>query len=825
VIDGTIRSGQNFAELDPNEIESISVLKDAGSAAVYGLRAANGVIVVTTKRGKTGKPSFSLSSSVSFDKPTMYPSVMNAYQYASYQKAAAENLGTTPSFTDQQIADYKSGKTPSTNWAKVAYGNSAVTDQHNMSVSGGSDAIRYFFSLGYLDQDGIYPNLDYSRYNFRSNTDIKINKNLSAVVNIEGKVAKNTAPNISSGTLWQLANGIYPTIPAYYKDGRPAYNIIFADHPGVATTQDGYNRSNDNFLSGQLALTQQLPFIKGLSAQGSIQISREYNFSKQFTKQYPTYVEDAQGNVLETHNLGTKTTLLEDFANANTYTLDLSLNYARTFGLHSIKGLFLYEQYAANSNDLNGSRTNYPFDSIDQLFAGASDNTQFVTGSAGQDGRLSFVSRLDYDYAAKYIFEASVRSDASWRFAPNKRWGYFPSFSAGWVLSEENFMKGIKCLDFLKLRASWGITGNDIVGGFQWQNSYSLSSSNFYFSGSPVPYLQPGVVPNPDITWESTRITNIGMDATFLHKLLGITLDVFQKDTYNIYAQRVSQYPGVYGAVLPYQNYGKVNTKGFEVSLTHENTIGEVKYGISTNFSYNRNKVVLIDYPANTDPWNNPIGRPIGYYTGFVAEGLFQTNAEAASSPTYNGAKAAAGDIKYMDVNKDGVINYLDTKVLSLNNSTPAIAYGATFNVAYKGFDLSVFFQGVADRKVMYTDYTRNPLLNGNSYTYFLDYWSPTNTDAKFPRAWSGRSAENDVNSSFWLKDASFLRLKNVQLAYTVPKSMTQRWNVSSLRFFVSGSNLAVFSKVKDFDPEYPGGSGFYYPQNKSLVIGANVTF
>lgn len=827
VIDGTIRAADNFAELDPNDIESISVLKDAGSAAVYGVRATNGVIVVTTKHGRLGKPVFSLTGSVTSDQPTMYPKEMNAYQFASYQKAIALNLGTTPNYTDQQIQEYKTGQLPSTDWQKVAYGNHATTTMNNLNMSGGTDAVKYFFSFGYTNQNGIYPNVGYNRYNFRTNLDVKINKTLTATVNLEGKASNNFAPNISDLTLWTWSNISYPTVPAYFSNGQPYYYYLFSIHPGVATRESGYNKTLDNLFIGGLTLTQQLPFVPGLSAKGSIQVWREYNFQKVWNLPYNVY--DSMGNA---HPLNGKTSLAENMQPYNTYTLDLSLDYARSFGQHSVKGLILYEQYAMRSDNLGVSRTNYPFNTIDEIFAGAADNTQTTSGTAAQDGRLSVVGRLNYDYAAKYLFEANFRDDASWRFAPGRRWGLFPSFSAGWIASKENFLKDVKGLDFLKLRGSWGILGNDNVGGFQYLASYNLNTTPYFLAPTTTPasLITPGVVPYPALTWESTAETNLGIDAIFLHKLIGLSFDAFQKNTYNMYGARNNQYPGVYGATLPSENYGRMAVRGWELAVTHENQIGKVHYSISGNVSFNRNKVTRLDYTPNTYPWSDPIGKPLNYTTGYVAKGLYQTDAAAAAAPHIAGTTPKAGDIQYVDLNHDGIIDQRDQKILSWNNAggVPGMMYGLTMDAAWKGISLNVFFQGVAQRSLMYSYYLRNGEEGGNAFAFFMDYWSPANPNGKYPRPGDGLGSLNDVNSSYWLHSGAFLRLKNVQLAYNLPSTITTKMGLTRVRFYISGFNLAVFSKIKDFDPELPQGTsnmGMYYPQNKSLVAGANISF
>lgn len=827
VIDGTVRAVNNFSELDPNDIESISVLKDAGSAAVYGVRATNGVIVVTTRRGKLGKPVFSLGSSVSFDKPTRYPKVMDGYQYAAYQKAASINMGGTPLYTDQQIEDFRTGKTPSTNWQKESFGDNAVTSMNNLNVSGGTEAIKYFFSFGYTNQNGIYPNVGYTRYNFRTNLDIKLNKTLTATVNLEGKYSNNFSPNISDYAIWTYASGLPSSIPAYNSDGSFHYDPIMPQHPVAATRGTGYNKLFDNLFVGGVTLAQQLPFVKGLTAKGSIQVWRQYNFGKVWNLPYNLY--DSAGGA--PHTLNGQTALSEATNTYNTYTLDLSLDYARSFGNHSVKALILYEQYAQKGDNLSAYRTNYILNTIDQLFAGATDNTLNNNGSASQDGRLSVVGRLNYDYDSKYLFEASFRNDASWRFAPDRRWGVFPSFSAGWVASKENFLKDKKWIDFLKIRGSWGILGNDNVGGFQYLSSYSLQTSPYFFgpTTTPQPQIVPGVVPNPNLTWESTSETNIGVDATFLHKLIGVSFDVFQKNTYDMYLGRLNQYPGVYGASIPSQNYGKMNVRGWELSLTHENKIGQFRYGINGNASFSRNRVKQVDFTPNPYPWNNPIDKPVNYYTGYISNGLFQSDKEAAAAPRIQGTNPKAGDISYQDLNHDGIIDPRDQAILSWNAGTPEVMYGLTLDASWKGFSFNIFFQGVANRDLMFTDYSRNGLMNGNSFAYFMDYWSPSNTDAKYPRAWTGRSSTTDVNSSYWLHSGAFCRLKNVQIAYNLPRSVIQPIKLSAVRFYISGTNLAIFSSIKDFDPEMAAnagpGTGFYYPQNKSMIIGANISF
>ncbi|MBO9673116.1 MAG: TonB-dependent receptor [Sphingobacteriaceae bacterium] len=825
VIDGVVRDAGSFSQLDPNEIESISILKDAGSAAIYGVRSTNGVILVTTKRGSIGKPTFSYNTNISFDKPTRYANVLNAYDQAVLRNEANVNMGNTLSFTPKQIEDFRTGTSPSTDWRAVAFKDHALTQQHNITVNGGAEAIKYFFSLGYTDQNGIYDNLSYNRYNFRSNIDAKINENLTLRFNLEGRIVNNTAPNVSDEAMSRLSMQNYPTTKAYYDDGLPVYNAATDTHIGEVTKGSGYNKSNDNLFVGQLSFIQKLSFLtKGLNVSGGINIYNQQTFSKQFNKQYPTYEEDDSGKILRSINLGTKTTVSEGYNTGKSYTLNFGLDYSRTFGQHTVKAMTNFEQYQAKIDFFNGGRTNFQFSSIDQIFAGANDDERTITGSGSEDGRMGIITRLNYDYAAKYLLQVSFRNDASYRFSPEKRWGFFPAASAGWVLSQESFIKdNLKFVDFLKIRASYGLAGNDNVGGFQWRSSYGLSG-DYYFSGLPVKYLIESAVPNPNLTWEKTKDANFGLDATFLKGLIGFNFDYFRKNTYDIYGTRLNQYPGVYGATLPAVNYGKIGVHGFEFAFKHQYKVNDLRYSVSGNISFNRNKVKEIDYTPNIAPWNTPIGKPTSYTTGYTALGLYQTNQDAALSPRIEGTNPKAGDIKYADLNNDGIIDQRDVSVIQWYGSTPEIMYGLTLDAEWKGFDFNVFFQATGNRTVQLTGFARNMFQNGNSYAYFLDRWTPGNPNATIPRSWIGTNPVNDQNSTFWLRDASFIRVKNIQLGYTLPASIVKSIKLSKARFFVSGSNLFVFSKIKDFDPEF-GGSGFYYPQNKSLVVGANISF
>lgn len=853
VVDGIVRG---FDQLDPNEVESISVLKDAASAAVYGARAANGVILVTTKRGHLGKPKFSYNSYVGVQRPTTYPKLMNAYEYALANNAARLNNNGNPTnnplfYTEQQLQDFQSGKI-GTDWYAASFKDNPVQMQHNINVDGGSENIKYFFSGGYTDQKGMYNNISFKRYNFRSNVDARINQNLTITVDIDAQNTINHSPSFTDALIFGHVIRQKPVFNAFYPDGL-AKNTT-GEHPVLDINESGYIHDTNNTLAGTLGFKQELPFVtKGLSLIGRFNYSKGYKFVKEFYLPYTMYDEDAAGNITGTKVVGrnlTKTELNESFEQPVSSTINLSLNYQKSFGKHDVSGLVLYEQSSGNMDKFNAYRTDFPSNTIDQLFAGG-DTNKDNNGTATQTGRKSFVGRMNYAYAGKYLFETSFRYDGSTIFPPGKRYGFFPAVSAGWRISEEGFIKDNPTLSFInnfKLRASYGILGNDRVNPYQYVDAFStLNSPIAIFNNTEIERtLIYGVYPNPNITWERAKTIDLGLEGTLFNGKLGFELDYFYKRTTNILQPRILSIPGTFGRTLPSENYAVVDNKGYEITLSHNSHINRVNFSVKANMAYAQNIGVVLDDAAGDPLYKRRVGKVLDYRYGLTSAGLFQSDQEVKNAP-FQTTTTAAGDIRYVDKNGDGVIDDSDIDVISKDGAIPKLTFGLFLSADWKGFDFAALLQGAAQSDFFMTGTARNMFNNGgnsNSFAYLNDYWSPENTDAKYPRAWIDANPNNNKDSDFWLRKTGYMRLKSLQFGYTIPG--IKKLKIDKLRFYVSAYNLFTISQFKLFDPELDasdtvkptaaaqasgivtpttGSAGNYYPQQKNYNIGVNLTF
>jgi TonB-linked SusC/RagA family outer membrane protein len=828
LVDGIVRP---FDEIDPNEVESVTVLKDAAAAAVYGARAANGVILVTTRRGHIGKPRVSLNSYVGTQQPTRYPKIMNGYQYATNFNQALLNVGKSTYFTNQQLANLQSGKV-GTNWYDLTFKNNPIQYQENISVDGGSENIRYFFSGGYTNQAGMYDNIDYRRYNFRSNVDAKITRLLTVSVDLDGRVSQNYSPSFTDATIFGHVLRENPTINAFNPDGTP--NNTTGEHPYEEVHNSGYIHNTDKNIFATLNFRQELPFItKGLSASAKFDYNSDNQFIKEWDLPYSMYSEDSLGNITSTKIVGKnipQTELWETYQQSNAYTIDLSLNYQRSFGKHDFGALFLYEQAAGNYDTLTAYRTFFPSNAIDQLFAGG-DSSKTNSGSAGQTGRLSYVGRLNYAYDGKYLLEGSFRYDGSSIFAPGHRFGFFPAVSAGWRISEEHFIKDNPRLDFinnLKIRASYGVLGNDRVAPFQWTDSYTTQNTPVaVFNNSNLENtVAYGVYPNPNITWERAKTTDIGLEGLLFNGKLGFEMDYFYKRTSDILQPPTLLVPGTFGRTLPAVNYAVADNQGYEVVLSHSNHIGQFKFSFRGNVAYAINKGIVLADGAGTALWQRRVGKTLSYRTGLKTAGIFQSQQEVVSSP-YQGPTVGAGDLKYKDLNGDGVVDYTnDVTQISSDNTMPKYTFGLLINAEWKGLDFSVLFQGAARVNYMMSGTARNMFYNGgnsNNFAYLGDAWTPQNPHAAFPRPWVDANTNNNYDSDFWLKKTDYVRLKSLQLGYTFPHLRAK--GIDRLRIYVSGYNLLTVSKFKYFDPEVSATNGSYYPQQRNFNAGVNLTF
>lgn len=851
IIDGVERPLAEFNAMDPNEIESVSVLKDA-SAAIYGARSGNGVVLITTKRGSIGKPVFQLSSSYSIQQTTSTLKPLSSYQYAILQNEAAFNDGSPLIWKEEEIELFRNGTDtnyPNTDWFNIALRENTPQHQHNLSMRGGSDKIKYFGTLGMLEQEYFYSTGDskYSKFNIRSNIDAEITKNLSASLDFSFVNRNTISPQQESELFFEGLYTYAPIYPAFYPDKTKIPQILgVTDSPWANINLDigGYNKTavtNTN-LSG--TLKYDFPFLKGLSAKFFGSYRDVVTRTKSWDKYYKTYQYDKVSDVYTVAGGSAPTRLNQGF-NYNKYlTAQTSISYEQTFGKHELSGLALYEWMDNKSENINGSKQNFLTNSIDYLFAGGSDN-QVVTGTASEFGRTSFVSRLNYNYDKRYLLQLSFRADASPKFAKDLRWGYFPSLSLGWRLSEESFMSSIKALDNLKLRASYGNTGYDATGDYQYLTGYQYTKgldNSYLINGAPISGLVSTGLTNENITWEEMTTYNIGIDYSFWKSRLYGEIDVFYRERNGMLASRIGSLPNTFGAALPDENINSQNNRGFEFKIGTKGKINDFHYDIEGYVSWARTKWNHYEEPNYEDEDNIKINKKSGNWVnrlfGYQDAGLFTSQEEinnyGIDIDGQNNATIKPGYVKWIDQNNDSIINWKDQVEIGLG-SAPEVYMGLTTNFQYKGLDLSILFQG-ATRTTVQLPAERAIGTYSASIAFDPNRWTVENnkSEARFPARSLSLNTNTKLNSERWTVDGSYLRLKNLQIGYSFSKKVLKKTGIDNLRFYISGTNLLTLSKISDwdYDPEYPATDfrgqnfrGFYYPVQRLYTFGANINF
>tara|TARA_R110002050_G_scaffold1281_3_gene9219 strand:- start:13877 stop:16930 length:3054 start_codon:yes stop_codon:yes gene_type:complete len=828
VIDGIVRTARDFSQLNSNEIESFSILKDAASSAVFGMRAGNGVVLVTTKRGKEGKMQIEFSSSLGVQERTRDPEYLGSYEYSTLYNEALINQGQEPIYSDEDLQMFKDGSNPDTHpdadWYSVL-NKTALVKTHNISATGGSEKIRYATSFGFLDQDGIIPADNFKRYNFRSNIDADVTNTTKLSFDISGRDEKinsignpevfrwltSTAPN---KTPIQWSNGDYSSGPAY-----------------LTLSENGYRKEGNQVFKGRIQIEQQLP-VEGLSLKAIASYDKTITDKKNWSFiKIPFSSRSSDGTFVEQPSgADAASSLYQDHNDYQSVTLQTHLNYNRSFGKSDISGLLLYTQTKESWNFLSAFRDSYTL-AIDEIDFGGTANRN-NRGYSGTSGRQGVVGRLNWSYNDKYILEGSFRTDGSEQFAPGKRWGFFPSGSAAYVISKEPFLENSSTIDLLKLRGSYGVLGNDRIGGqrFLYLQSYNVNGTAVFGNADVQQAILEGNLANPDVTWETVKKLNLGLDAILWKGLLSVNLDVFSDKRSDILGSRNLTVPGLLGVGLPVENLAKVDNKGFEIELGHRNRISnEIRYTMNANFTYAKNKIVFIDEPQTDNANIRRTGLPLGTQFGLRALGLFQSQEEVDNAPTHF-ADTAPGDIRYADINgpdgvPDGQIDDFDREAIGVSN-TPQIIFGYRGNLEYKNFEFSFLFQGATKVNQYYSGEAAWPFFLGTSGAYKanLDRWTPTNTDASEPRVLI-EATNNHRGSSFWLRDASYLRLKNVELAYNVPVENFTNNFIQGIRLYVNANNVATWSKIKNFDPENSQDRGWGYPQLRIWNVGLNVKF
>jgi TonB-linked SusC/RagA family outer membrane protein len=842
VVDGVPGQIGGLERLNPNDIESISILKDA-SAAIYGSRAANGVILITTKRGLSGKPTISASFNQGFSSPTRLPKMADAPTYAQIANEIAyynnRAGGLNQQYSAAEIEKFGNGSDPlnypNTDWGKVSLKKSALQNQANLSVSGGSENVKYFVSFGSLYQDGLYKNgaTNYKQYSFRSNIDANVTKNLKVGLYISGREEDRQYPTSSAGSIFRSIYRAYSTLPAFYPNGLPSRGIEGANPAVMSTDIGGLNKNPISVFNGILKGSYNIAAVQGLSLDGFVAIDKSWNFGKTFSTPYLLYTYDKNANLYNSSIVGGSNnlaTLNEGQYTQTQVTSNIKLNYQKSFRSHNVSVFAGYEQSEIRSETFGAFRQNFPTIQTPELSQGGTASTdQTNYGSSYHFTRRSFIGKASYNYAEKYLADVQMRIDGSSTFPSDNRYGYFPSVSAGWRISKESFFH-VKAIDNLKLRASYGLLGNDNVGLFQYLNNYSFNSQ-LVLGGAIVPGIDLTKLANSKIHWESAKKLDIAVEATFL-KNFNLEFIYFQQKRSNILAVRNASIPNVSGIVngygssplVPSENIGKVNSSGIEATLGYTKRQRTFTYGASGNFTFAKNKVVFIDEASGILSYQSQTGHPLNTYLLYTATGIFHSDAEIAKVPHLSVAQP--GDLIYQDYNGDGKIT-ADDQVRSKYGNIPQITYGVVLNGSYKNkIDIAIVFAGQAQVSQYVLPESGTV---GNFYSSWADNrWSPTNTNGSYPRVDTRTSASvngGQYNNTFWLNDASFIRLKNIELGYNLSGNWMSGLKLQSARVYVNAFNVFTITKVKDYDPEGNSGSGQFYPQQRIINIGANIRF
>lgn len=858
IVDGVER---DFKQIDANDIESISILKDA-SAAVYGFKGANGVILVTTKKGEVGKPKITYNGYVGLQNITRYPEYYDGYEYASLYNEAQQNIGVKAPYSADDLERFRQG-IGTTNWYDEVIRKSAPSTYHNLSVSGGAEKVKYFFSLGFMDQEGIYKSkaFNYKKYNVRSNISAEIVKGFTVDLQLSGRLDTRMKP-YEAEPLSRSIQMAKPVVPIYANDN-PDYWSNPGDKGNPVHLSDidnvGYDRRDRREFNGSIALNWQVPWVKGLSAKALFSYDYDNLYSRKWYKEYYEYTYDPAKEIYNTTGSHTISELTTENSNYFRPNGQLSLNYKNTFGKHDIGALVLWE-FNNDRKDFLKAYRQFTVGAIDQI--GAGDKTNLDNdGWARVSAHAGLVGRINYAYDSKYLAEVSFRYDGSYKFAPDKRWGFFPAVSLGWRVSEESFFKeALPMIDNFKVRGSYGKVGDEGVTGYtnkdeedgkykayQYLTGYYYPSGNYVLGASGLTNgAKDKGMPNLNLTWYESQTMNVGFEASALSGLINVEFDYFVRKRTGLLTTRQLTLPTTFGQALPIENLNSDKNQGFEIVVGHHHKIGDFTYDVKANFSATRIYNMHVERAASANMWedwrNNSNDRYKDIQWGKKVVGQFGSFQEILNAPIQdnNGNKSLMpGDLRFEDANNDGIIDGKDDQPIGHGN-TPRIYYGLNLNGGYKGFDLTLFFQGAAGHEVFTNGDFMSPFIQqglGNGSTLWLDHWRREDPSDMYS-AWipgympalrpTGFSA-NESNNTWTMQKASYLRLKTVEFGYTFPKKWMSRAGIENLRVYVNSFNPLTFTSrngmMKYMDPENKDSYFRYYPQMKTFNFGVNLTF
>lgn len=842
LVDGVESS---FSRINPEDVEQFSILKDASATAIYGVRGANGVILVTTKQGSVGKPRITLNLQRRMHQPLKFPHPLGAYDYAVLYNEANRNMGSKETYSDEDLEHWRLGDDPyghpDVDWYDEVIKNHFFEDQCNLNITGGTESVKYYVSAEYNHAGGPFKagkdrDNDYKRYNLRSNLDFKITKTTDLSVKLNGRQESRGDINYGEstgqryyGSFWYgIVSSAINIAPIYNPDGTYAYGNDNNWNLRSILDEGGYRVRLSNTLDANLNLKQKLDFVlRGLSARimfGSTFSSGSRRIIGGETIPALWYYDPVSGNYTLKRAEAAKSFSVDNsnLPYQRRMHWEFALNYDRTFAEnHKVGALFLYTQ--------DSSESNYDLPVSHRGFAG----------------------RVTYAYKSKYLAEVNMGYNGSDQFNKDNRYALFPSASLGWVISEEQFMKEhVKFIDFMKLRGSYGTAGNDKIGGYRYLYKYEFNPTsgrwtdyqneiyNFGVTPNSQSGIQEGTLGNDKVSWEVAKKANVGIDLYFWKNRFKFTVDLFQEKRSNILAirQDIPTQTGLTSSKLPAQNIGKVTNKGYEFELSYSQTFGNFDVNIGGNYTFARSNVdymaeVQMRYPYMMSV-NHPVGQPFGYvWTGQFYDYGDLTNPDV---PKPSG-KVYAGDLMFEDLNKDGVIDNYDRKAVGYS-SIPEIIYGFNTSFAYKGFYLDLFWQGAAHVSSRYNNELRYEFYKNNAMPFHQDRWVydperglDTRETAKYPSLIIGGSTWTKENSSFQYLNSAFLRLKTAEFGYTFPTTLCRQMHLEGLRIYLSGSNLLTFDNIGFIDPEYnsdtSGNRGNSYPQTKFYSLGLSISF
>ena len=827
---------QSLATVEAGNIASVTVLKDAASSAIYGSRAANGVILITTKRGAESGTSVTFDSQVGWQNPTVFPDPTDPVTWLQLENEAQVNAGGTPTYSDTYIENVAAGTNPLeypfANWEDGIFNYNAVQHRHALSVSSGGDFGRVFASLNYNDTDGILQNFNNKRTTLRINTDLYASEKLTIKTNLMYRYRNFSGPGHTGQRITQGLLHINRNVVMRYPDG--TYDLVGGQWNPHAMANQGETSQISDDVVGQVGLSYEIS--DALSIEGNVTYNATGTEGFVFSDGLSGMRNYLTGEPVAVSGWFATSTLTEEQYNQKELSQRAYLNYDESFGRHTLQATLGYEEIAQRYKEITASRDNFFSNDLRDLEAGDIQN-QTTGGFSGAWRLRSFFGRANYSFDDRYLLQANVRYDGSSRFGEGQRWGLFPSFSAGWRISEEDFMQDASLISTLRLRGSWGQLGNQRIGSivgnrdtglYRFLNTYNLGQG-YQFGGVVVPGAAVTQAGNPNITWETSTMTNIGLDLGLLDDRLEVVAEYFWKYTDDILLDL--PIPRTIGVAPPVQNAAAVSNTGWELAINYRSTPRAdrgFQYSVGINFSDVVNKIEDLKgagpfFPNKFVVWTE--GESINSLRGLKSPGIYRSQQDLDDYPATINPNAGMGDIIYEDLNGDGEITqslYPAGDQYVMANEDPRYEFGVRFNASYHGFDLSMFWQGVL-RQQHTLD---GALMEGPNWQNFIHeemaretYHPVRNPNGSWPLVTAGNTW-NLQESDFWLQDTRYLRLKNIQLGYTIPQNL-----IASLRVFVSGENIITFTPTELFDPETPRGRSQFFPHIKMYSAGLNVRF